>query len=61
MLGQQGVEEGVGDGLEVGQHEVRKGLHYHGGQGDWSVVIKGCDPQLFGNGGDGRCFEPVIC
>ena len=36
----QWVEEVVGDGLEVGQHEALKGLHYHRGQGNWSVVIK---------------------
>ena len=53
----QWVEEVVGDGLEVGQHEALKGLHYHRGQGDWSIVIKACDPLLFGNGDDGGGFK----
>ena len=53
----QWVEEVVGEGLEVGQHEALKGLHYYRGQGDWSVVIKACDPLLLGNGDDGGCFE----
>ena len=52
----QWVEEVVGDGLEEGQHRALKCLHYYRGQGDWSVVIKACDPLLFGNGDDGGCF-----
>ena len=42
-------EGGVGDGLEVDQHEVLKGPLDHRGQGGWSI-IKACDPQLFEKG-----------
>ncbi len=44
-----GVHEWVNDVFEVGQNKVLKGLNYHRGQDDKSVVIKFCGAWFFGD------------
>jgi len=62
-----GVQEWVNYGFEMGHHMALEWLHYHRGLGDGPVVIKNCDPWLFGDRDDGGGFKaghgmsPVRC
>ena len=41
----------------MGKDEAFKDLHDHRGQGNGSVIIKACDPRLFGDGNDDGGLE----
>jgi hypothetical protein len=46
----QGLQQGSGDVLQVGQHQSFKRLHEHRRESNWSVVIKSSDLGFLGTG-----------